>query len=68
MEVPKLRSAEKEAELDRKIQEIRRQNEILEEKQRVSCHLLNEENRLTLFIFFYFDVILIDPPIFFCHE
>uniref|UniRef100_A0AC34QFT1 Anillin homology domain-containing protein n=1 Tax=Panagrolaimus sp. JU765 TaxID=591449 RepID=A0AC34QFT1_9BILA len=32
MEIPKLRSAEKEAELDRKIEEIRKKNQILEQR------------------------------------
>ena len=36
MEVRKLRSAEREAELDLKIQEIRKKNEVLEEQHRVS--------------------------------
>lgn len=34
-EVEKIRSAEKEADLDRKIQEIRRRNEQLEERHKV---------------------------------
>ena len=34
-EVEKIRSAEKEADLDRKIEEIRRRNELLEERHKV---------------------------------
>ena len=36
----KIRSAEKEADLDRKIQEIRRRNELLEERHKVDHHSL----------------------------
>ena len=70
MEVRKLRSVEREAELDLKIQEIRRKNEIIEEQHRVSLIF----KKKILVILYYFasekakkdDVIAggIEPPTF----